>query len=93
MVADKLTYKLNTTILFAGIANTVSRVALGWVGDRKCINRLGMMISLQLIAAASTIVSPFLVSFETKLIYCIATGVSLGNYGIHLFLWKMNRHV
>ncbi|KAH3826848.1 hypothetical protein DPMN_128760 [Dreissena polymorpha] len=63
-----------------GIANTLSRIFLGWVGDRACVNRMWMMQGALFMAGLSTALSPLLISFATKLVYSCLIGAALGGY-------------
>lgn len=63
---------------FAGITNTVSRIVVGWLGDRPCINRMVFCEVLLLLTGISTGISPLLSTFETKMIYTCLFGVFIG---------------
>ncbi|XP_045199693.2 monocarboxylate transporter 14-like [Mercenaria mercenaria] len=63
-----------------GITNTIGRVLLGGLADRKCINRLSMLKIVLLMTGLSTAVSPLFTTFGTKLLYACIYGFLVGGY-------------
>ncbi|XP_053404599.1 monocarboxylate transporter 14-like [Mercenaria mercenaria] len=63
-----------------GITNTLSRIFLGWLADRKCVNRMVMLDIVIFLAGIITGLSPLLTTFQSKLIYPCLYGVMIGGY-------------
>ncbi|KAL4217177.1 hypothetical protein ACF0H5_023631 [Mactra antiquata] len=63
-----------------GISNTVSRILIGLLGDRSCVNRMILSELLLVMSGVSTALSPLLTSFNTKMIYTCSFGFCIGGY-------------
>ncbi|XP_052760817.1 monocarboxylate transporter 12-like isoform X2 [Mya arenaria] len=63
-----------------GISNTVSRILIGWIGDRNCVNRPVMLVAVVANAGLSIAAVPFLPSFAAKLFIVAAVGFFLGGF-------------
>lgn len=63
-----------------GITNTLSRIFLGWLADRRCVNRMVMLDIVIILAGIITGLSPLLKTFEAKMIYPCLYGIMIGGY-------------
>ncbi|KAL4217178.1 hypothetical protein ACF0H5_023632 [Mactra antiquata] len=63
-----------------GITNTVSRLLIGWLGDRPFVNRMILSEVLLVLTGIITGLSPLVTTFDTKMIYTCLFGVLIGGY-------------
>ncbi|WAR15236.1 MT12B-like protein [Mya arenaria] len=63
-----------------GISNTVSRILIGWIGDKNCVNRPVMLVAVVALAGLSIAAVPFLPTFAAKLFIVTAVGFFLGGF-------------
>merc|ERR1719410_2279788 len=63
-----------------GIANTLGRLFLGWLSDRRFINRLYLYNSCLVICGISMGLSVFMNTYTTQAVYCAIFGVTSGAY-------------
>ncbi len=63
-----------------GIANTVGRILLGLISDRKGVNRLYLYSGLISLCGLATMLEPLCFNFSTFLIYSIVFGITSGGY-------------
>lgn len=69
-----------------GIANTVSRVATGWICDRPDVNSLLVNNICLLIAGVSTMMVPLCTSYLSLIIYCTTFGLTAGKHRYYVFM-------
>jgi len=63
-----------------GIANTLGRLFLGWLSDRRFINRLYLYNSCLVLCGVSMGLSSFMATYTWQIIYCAIFGVTSGAY-------------
>ncbi|XP_060589710.1 monocarboxylate transporter 12-like isoform X1 [Ruditapes philippinarum] len=63
-----------------GIASTIGRAVLGWFGDRQYVNKIMLVSVLLLLLGLSTMLSCFLKTFSTLVIYSSIYGFFAGGY-------------
>ncbi|XP_014662482.1 PREDICTED: uncharacterized protein LOC106805421 [Priapulus caudatus] len=63
-----------------GIANTVSRVATGWLCDRPEVNTLHVNNCCLIIAGVSTMLVPICYSYVSLIVYCTVFGLTAAAY-------------
>ncbi|WAR15246.1 MOT12-like protein [Mya arenaria] len=73
-------YQATWLVSSIGITNTVSRIIMGWIGDRNGVNRPAMLVAMVALAGLAIAAVPFLPTFETKLCSTAAIGVFLGGF-------------
>ena len=61
-----------------GIANTVGRVAFGWLSDRKCINRLWVYCTALTLCGVATAMSSLCLTYPLMITYTAAYGFFIG---------------
>lgn len=74
--------KENASLLLSviGIANTVGRVALGWVADKPWVNRLWIYNICLTICGIATFLSAFCLDFISLSVYASVYGFTIGAY-------------
>jgi len=63
-----------------GMANTIGRIILGWLSDRKGINRLYLYNSCLIVCGISMGLSVFCNTYISQVVYCAIFGVTSGAY-------------
>ncbi|KAL3853196.1 hypothetical protein ACJMK2_016757 [Sinanodonta woodiana] len=63
-----------------GIANTIGRVLLGWLGDRPKVNRFVLYNMTLVVAGTTTVLSLFCVNYVLLVINFVVFGIALGGY-------------
>ena len=63
-----------------GIANTIGRIILGWLSDRREINRLYLYNSCLVVCGVSMGLSVFCNTYISQAVYCAIFGVTSGAY-------------
>ncbi|XP_053376642.1 monocarboxylate transporter 12-like isoform X2 [Mercenaria mercenaria] len=63
-----------------GIANTASRICLGWLADQRFMSRIVMASLLLLLAGVSTALSHLLRTFSTRIVGTSFYGFCIGGY-------------
>ena len=63
-----------------GIANTVSRAGLSWIGDTKCMDVLYMYVIVTLIIGLAVTAMPILPSYVLVMSSMIVYGLGMGEY-------------
>ncbi|WAR15242.1 MOT12-like protein [Mya arenaria] len=73
-------YQATWLVSSIGITNIVSRIIMGWIGDRDGVNRPAMLVAMVALAGLAIAAVPFLPTFETKLCSTAAIGIFLGGF-------------
>ncbi|KAF0303934.1 Monocarboxylate transporter 5 [Amphibalanus amphitrite] len=63
-----------------GISNTVSRIVLGYISDRPCVNRLWVYNCALTVSGIGTALSAFCTDFPTLALYAAVFGFTIGAY-------------
>ena len=63
-----------------GIANTIGRIILGWLSDRREINRLYLYNSCLVVCGVSMGLTVFCNTYISEAVYCAIFGVTSGAY-------------
>ncbi|XP_037075112.1 monocarboxylate transporter 12-B-like isoform X2 [Pollicipes pollicipes] len=63
-----------------GISNTLSRIILGYISDRPCVNRLWVYNCALTLSGLATAFSAFCTSFATLAFYAAVFGFTIGAY-------------
>ena len=61
-----------------GISNTFGRVAFGFIGDMKCVNRLVLCNTLRVICGIYTVISVFFRTFPLQICFAFTYGFLIG---------------
>ena len=71
-------YESTSLISVVGISNTVGRVAFGFIGDMKCVNRLFLCNTARVICGISSVISVVLWTFPWQMSYSFIFGFLIG---------------
>ena len=70
------------------VANSVSRVCIGWIADQPWSNTVFIRSVVFIIVGGITCLVPYFKHFELLVIYSVVTGGTLGLYYYFLFLFR-----